>query len=469
MSAPLWTSEDAVVATGGQAQGRPWQATGLSIDTRSLVPGDLFIALTDRRDGHDFVGQALAAGAAAALVSRLPDGLGPDAPLLLVDDVLAGLRALAAHRRAATRARVIAVTGSVGKTSTKEMLRAALAPFGAVHAAEKSFNNHWGVPLTLARCPLDCDFAVVEIGMNHPGEIAPLALLSAPDIGLITTVAPAHLEAFGRIEGIAEEKASLFSGVRSGGVAIWNADLPTSPILRHAAAAAAQSVSFGQSAGTDVTLRRAANDRDGLGFDLEMDDQQLAGRLSVPGLHLAMNAAAVLATVRALGLDPVVALERLACWSPPEGRGTRTTLALLGGGEIVLIDEAYNANPASMAAALDTLASTEARPGRRVAVLGDMLELGPDEGMLHAGLAALPAFGALDLVHCVGPRMRHLWQAMPAAQRGLWAESAEALVEQVGQIARAGDVVMIKGSLGSRVGQVVMALRRMADAEERSG
>ena len=249
-----WTSDDAARATGGRAT-RDWAATGVSIDTRSLQPGELFVALKDVRDGHDFVAQALEKGAAAALVSRIPEGVAADAPLVIVPDVLKALEALGAFARARTKARVVGITGSVGKTSTKEMLRAILAGQGRTHAAEASYNNHWGVPLTLARMPADADFAVIEIGMNHPGEIAPLARLARLDVAMVTTVAPAHLEAFDSVEGIAHEKASIFDGLVPGGIAVFNADIEWTPLLAaKAAAVGAVPVSFGASKGADFRL-----------------------------------------------------------------------------------------------------------------------------------------------------------------------------------------------------------------------
>src|SRR6056297_535529 len=242
----LWTSAEAARATGGRSA-VDWQATGVSIDTRTLRPGDLFVALSAARDGHDFVAQALDKGASAALVSHVPPGVdATTAPLLIVDDVQSALEAMGRAARARTKARVVAITGSVGKTSTKEMLRTVLARQGRTHAAEASYNNHWGVPLTLARMPVETDYAVLELGMNAPGEIAPLARLARPHVALVTTIAPAHLEAFGQIEGIAHEKAAIFEGLEPGGTAIVNVDLDTSAILLDAARAAqAHVVSFG--------------------------------------------------------------------------------------------------------------------------------------------------------------------------------------------------------------------------------
>ena len=460
----LWTAAEAAAATGGAVRG-DWAATGLSIDTRSLVAGDLFIALTDRRDGHDFVADALAKGAAAALVSRIPEGVSMDAPLLLVPDVQGALEDLGRAARARLRGRVIAVTGSVGKTSTKEMLRAALAPICRVHAAEKSFNNHWGVPLTLARCPADVDVAVIEIGMNHPGEIAPLAAIARPDVAMVTIVAPAHLEAFpDGLDGIAREKAAIFSGLSTGGAAVLNADLPTAPILRQGAAGAARVIGFGLTEAAEARVTGLQVGSDETRFTFRFDGRAIPVRLATPGRHFAANAAGALAAVAAIGGDLQAAAEGLASWLPPGGRGTRETVRTPAGA-FALIDDAYNANPASLAAALEVLAAAEPAGGERVAILGDMLELGPDEAALHAAVAALPAMAAIGRVHCAGPRMQHLHAALPAAKRGLWAETAAELAAQLdadpGALARPGDVVLVKGSFGSRVATVVDALRRL--------
>ena len=477
----LWTASDAAAATGGRSTA-DWTATGVSIDTRSLAPGDLFVALKDVRDGHDFVAQALAGGAAAALVSRVPDGVAADAPLLIVDDVLAALERLGAAGRARTRARVIGVTGSVGKTSTKEMLRAALAGQGRVHAAEKSFNNHWGVPLTLARMPVDADFAVIEIGMNHPGEIAPLARLARPHAAMITTVAAAHLEAFDSIEAIAREKAAIFEGLEPGGAAVINGDIATFGILRDAARRAGARVrAFGAGPSnfdrvTDVRLSRETTVA-----QARLWRQKVMFKLGTPGRHFAVNAVGVLGVVKALDADVALAITGLAQWHPPEGRGTIEKLSMDAVDAhmfVELIDDAINANPTSMKAALEVLAATEPRDGlgrvshgRRIAVLGDMLELGPDEREMHRALADLPEMAVLDLVHCVGPRMRALHQALPQDRRGQWAETAAELARRAHALVDAGDVVLVKGSKGSRVSLVVDAIRKLGhplltDSEE---
>lgn len=457
MSRPLWNAAEAATATGGQATG-DWQAHGVSIDTRTLQPGDLFVALQAARDGHDFVAQALAQGAAAALVSRIPDGVAADAPLLLVDDVLAGLEAMGAHARARTQARVAAITGSVGKTSTKEMLRAALTGQGHVHAAEASYNNHWGVPLTLARMPADTDYAILEIGMSNPGEIAPLSRLGRPHVAMVTTVAAAHLQAFDNIDGIAREKGAICAGLEPGGIAILNGDLPTTPILQQAAAGF-DAQTFGTFAGcdwqvTDLQLQPGATTGQGIGPDGAFDLH-----IATEGRHFAINALGALAVARALGADQGASLTGLATWLPPVGRGTREVLDLPGGA-IDLIDDAFNANPTSLSASLDILAALSPT-GRRVAILGDMLELGPDEFAMHRDMINDPAMVAVDLVHLAGPRMQHLYQALPVEKRGIWAETADQLVAQVTSLTQPGDMVLVKGSKGSKVSLVVDALRKL--------
>ncbi|HGG06163.1 MAG TPA: UDP-N-acetylmuramoyl-tripeptide--D-alanyl-D-alanine ligase [Aliiroseovarius sp.] len=458
----LWTAHDAAAATGGTAQGE-WAAQGVSIDTRSLQKGDLFVALKDVRDGHDFVAQALDKGAAAALVSHVPNGVAPDAPLLIVPDVLAGLEALGKAARARTQARVVAVTGSVGKTSTKEMLRVVLERQGKVSAAQASYNNHWGVPLTLARLPADADFAVIEIGMNHPGEIAPLAKMARPHVAMITTIAAAHLAAFDDIAGIAREKATIFQGLEPGGVAVVNGDLDTSPVLK-AGAGGFACVTFGAGADNDYRLSDVTLQGDSTIIQAALPEGPQLLRLSCAGRHFASNALGVLAVVDALGGDVTLAARDLSLWQPHAGRGVRETVVLdpVEGLAFTLFDDAYNANPTSMAAALEVLSVAETgRAGRRIAILGDMLELGPDEGRMHQDLAALPWMDAVDKVHCVGARMHALWQDLSAEKQGQWVEKAEDLLPRIHRLVRPGDVVLVKGSLGARVGQVVDALRKL--------
>ena len=473
----LWTARDAAEATGGTAIG-DWAASGVSIDTRTLQPGDLFVALKDVRDGHEFVAQALEKGAAAAMVSHVPEGVASDANLLVVEDVLPALEAMGIAARARTKAQVVAVTGSVGKTSTKEMLRDVLKGQGRTHAAEASYNNHWGVPLTLARMPADTEFAVIEIGMSNPGEIAPLARMARPHVAVITTVAAAHLEAFENIDGIAREKAAIFQGLEPGGVAIFNGDIANWLILHEAANAnASKIIRFGAQTRNDYQLTQVT-----LGDEVTIaqalaGDEKLLFKLGVAGRHFAHNALAVLAAVEVMGGDLAVACSDLQAWVPPGGRGQREVLELDPGDDtltIDLIDDAFNANPTSMAASLEVLAAATPTEGigridkgRRIAILGDMLELGPDEAALHAGLADLPAMAELTLVHCVGPRMQALWEALPEAQRGKWVATAEELAQGVPRLIDAGDVVLVKGSKGSKVSLVVEALRKVARRRER--
>ena len=474
----LWTSDEAVAATGGRTTA-PWAAGGVSIDTRTLQPGDLFVALKDVRDGHEFVAQALEKGAAAALVSRVPDGLSSGGPLLVVPDVLKALEDLGRTARARGRARVVGVTGSVGKTSTKEMLRVVLGGQGRVHAAEASYNNHWGVPLTLARMPPEADFAVIEIGMNHPGEIAPLSRMARPDVVVVTTVAPAHLEAFESVEGIAHEKAAIIEGLQPGGVAVLNADIATSAVLQaKAKAAQARAVTFGAAEGADYRLVSVQIGEDSTVVRATRQGQPVLYKVMSPGRHFAANGLAVLAVADALGLDPVISATDLGHWHPPAGRGVRERIVL----DLVeetgfdLIDDAFNANPASMTASLEVLVN--ARPqdgigsrakGRRIAILGDMLELGPTEAALHAAIAETPGLAAIDLIHCVGPRMKALHAALPRAQRGDWVATAAELVPRARQLIDAGDIILVKGSKGIKVSLMVDALRKLGQPAAAQG
>ncbi|MDE9449391.1 UDP-N-acetylmuramoyl-tripeptide--D-alanyl-D-alanine ligase [Aliiroseovarius sp. Z3] len=467
----LWRDKDAANATGGQVQGS-WSVDGVSIDTRTIQPGDLFVALKDVRDGHEFVTQALEKGAGAAMVSRIPDGVPSDAPLLIVDDVLAALEALGRAGRARTQARVVAVTGSVGKTSTKEMLRAVLSSQGRTHAAEASYNNHWGVPLTLARMPEDTEFAIIEIGMNHPGEIGPLARLTRPDVAMVTTVAAAHLEAFDDLAGIAREKGAIFEGLEPEGIAVINGDLDTTPVL--AASADGHDIEcFGEGDGNDHRLTHVSLTPDATICKAMIAGEEQLFKIASPGRHFAMNALGALVAARALGADATLAARAMTQWQPPTGRGTREEIILDApeGLSVTLIDDAFNANPTSMAAALEVLGAMQPvngvgriQKGRRIAILGDMLELGPDEVQLHADLADLPFIPAIDQVHCVGPRMQALWARLDGDQQGLWVDTAAGMSAQVHRLIDAGDVVLVKGSKGSLVSQTVDAIRKMGQS-----
>ncbi len=467
----LWTSQEAVDATGGRSTGN-WQASGVSIDTRTLQRGDLFVALKDQRDGHEFVMQAFEKGAAAALVERVPEGVPDDAALLIVPDVLGALTDLAQAARARTKAKVIAVTGSVGKTSTKEMLRSALEKQGAVHAAEMSFNNHWGVPLTLARMPVDTRFAIVEIGMNHPGEIAPLSKITKPHVAVITIVAAAHMAAFGSIEEIATAKAEIFDGFTGDGTAILNRDIGTSELLRNAAKKAkADIIGFGQNAAADFRLLDVIAQPNGSTVKAAIRNHTHIFKLSAPGEHFAVNALAVLAAVEAVGADVAVAALDLTNWQPPQGRGRRSWIVLdtvRTEQRLELIDDAYNANPTSVAAAFQVLSAAtpvdglgRKRAGGRIAMLTDMLELGGEEIQIHRDLATLKSLETFEKIHCAGPLMRHFHEALPTQVQGEWHETAELLALRVHDLLDAGDVVMVKGSKGSRASVVVDAIRKL--------
>ena len=461
----LWSGAEAAAATGGRLRG-DFAATGLSIDTRSIRTGEMFVALKDQRDGHDFVGDAFARGAAAALVSRVPEGLGDDCPLLLVDDVLAGLERLARAARRRAPAKVVAVTGSAGKTSTKEMLHDILAGQGRTHAAQASFNNHWGVPVTLARMPRNAEFGVIEIGTSNPGEIAPLARMAAPDVAIITNVSAAHLEAFADIAAIADEKSAIFEGLAPGSFAVINADLAVTPRLIDAAhSQSARVVTFGVAEGCDFRATSIALHDHATVVQADTSLGPLLFKTGAAGRHFAMNALGALTAAAALGADLALAATEIAAWSPPKGRGAREIVLLDPVREnsgLTLIDDAFNANPASMAAGLEVLAaSAPAGTGRRIAVLGDMLELGPGEAAMHRDIAALPSIAAIDLIHCAGPRMQRTWEALPPEKRGEWVQNADDLAARMRGLIQPGDVILVKGSKSSHVSRVVDAIRKM--------
>ncbi len=465
----LWTASDAAAATRGQVRG-DWTVNGISIDSRTTMRGDLFVALKDQRDGHDFVAAALAAGASAALVDHVPVGLAPDAPLLVVPNVLKALEDLARAARARMNGVVIAVTGSAGKTTTKEMLRMALGRQGKTHAAERSFNNHWGVPLTLARMPADTEFAVIEIGMSNPGEIAPLSKLARPHVAMITTIAPAHLAAFDDLAGIAHEKAAIFEGLEPEGVQIVCANLEQTAldVLHQTSTGAERRIWFGSKADNPWHITDVSLTTDRSIVQAMTPEGPLIFKLAAPGKHFALNALGALAAVTAAGADAIVAAHDLAGWRPVQGRGTRETIALdlVHDDETLdLYDDAFNANPASMAAALGVLANHARGKGnvrpRRVAILGDMLELGADEADLHRAIAGLKALRKIDLVHTVGPRMRHLHDTLKPKRRGQHFDTAQQAAARAHRLVRAHDAVLVKGSKGSQVSLVVDAIRKL--------
>lgn len=464
--APLWTGLGLIAPLRARvAGGVPAAVTGVSIDTRTLEAGDLFFAITgDNSDGHDYVGRAFAAGAAACVVNEgHADALAGTGPLLVVDDVLASMEALGRAARARTEARVIAVTGSVGKTSTKEALRVALTPAGSVHASAASYNNHWGVPLTLARMARDTRFCVAEIGMNHAGEITPLTAMVRPHVAIVTMVAPVHLEFFPSVEAIADAKAEIFSGLELGGVAILNRD---SPYFEQLDAAARRSPAglvstFGSHEHADARLLAIEAAPTHSQVRACIVGREIEFRLGAPGRHLAENAMAVLLAAHAVGADLEVAAAALAFFQAGKGRGERATVVTTDG-PFTLIDESYNANPASMRAAIGLAGTVPPATGSaRVAVLGDMLELGGTSPDLHAALAEDLAAAGFDRVFAAGPMMRALAEALEARSIAAeWRTDAAALAPVVVDAVRAGDIVLVKGSNGSRMASVVAELKQ---------
>ncbi|MCA1457853.1 UDP-N-acetylmuramoylalanyl-D-glutamyl-2,6-diaminopimelate--D-alanyl-D-alanine ligase [Bradyrhizobium sp. BRP22] len=465
MSTPLWTSAAMVDAMRAATQGRlPSGVTGLSIDSRTLRPGEAYFAIKgDVHDGHAFVDAALKAGAALAVVEKAQrDKFPADAPLLIVDDVLAGLVDLAHASRARLNARIIAVTGSVGKTSTKEGLRHVLSAQGETHASVASFNNHWGVPLSLARCPASARFAVFEIGMNHVGEITPLVKMVRPHVAVITTVEPVHLEFFSGIEQIADAKAEIFLGLEPDGAVVLNRDNPQFArlVTRAKELGISRIVSFGMDSQSDARLIDVSLHAVCSAVHANILGHDVTYKISMPGRHMAMNSLAVLAGASLIGADLARAALSLSQLEAPAGRGARRILEI-GTGEATLIDESYNANPASMAAALNVLGRAQLGPqGRRIAVLGDMLELGPTGPALHRALAEAVSANNIDLVYCCGPLMRNLWDALSSARRGGYADSSASLETQAVAAIRPGDAVMVKGSLGSKMKRIVNALEK---------
>ena len=393
------------------------------------------------------------------------------APLLVVGDTLEGLRDLAAAARMRNFGKRVAVTGSAGKTSTKEILRAVLSSAGAVHAADKSFNNHWGVPLTLAKLPMRADFGVFEIGMNHPGEITPLTGLVRPHAAIVTTVAAAHLEFFKSVEEIAEAKAEIFSGLAPGGIAVLPFDNEFFPLLKKRAekAGAASFVSFGEKDGADFQLLNYKAHGAGAQLKAKIKGKPHEFAIGIPGRHQAGNMLAALAAAEAVGAPLEPAIRALANITPAEGRGARAKI-IVDDGEATLIDESYNANPASMMAAIGLLGASEPdKSGQRIAVLGEMLELGPDGPALHASLAKALVAAKVDRVYAAGQLMRHLWDQLPPNMRGLHAGDAVGLVGPVLDAVGNGDIVMVKGSNASKVSAVARALKDSGKEENIEG
>ena len=461
---PLWSARTLAGVCDGVVDGPlPAAITGISIDTRTIAPGDLFVALKDQRDGHDFVSAAFKAGAAAALVTKSYKRQAGDGALIKVDDPLRALEDSGRIARFRTDAKIVAVTGSVGKTGTKEMLRLCLARAGRTHASEKSYNNHWGVPLSLARMPVETHFGIFEIGMNRAGEIGPLARMVAPDVGLITTVEAVHLAHFHSITEIAEAKAELLTGLSSGGIAILNRDNPFFDLLSSRAdERSLRIIAFGTHKDADVRLDTEDLGSDGSHVTAHVHGRPISYRVGAPGRHYVMNSLAVIAAIDALGADLEACVQALADISAPAGRGARTEIALTVG-KLLLIDESYNANPASMAAALANLGAVPRTAfARRVAVIGDMRELGAEAGTLHRNLKGAIQAAKVDLVFACGEHMRALYETLPDTQRGACTRTSLELVPLLAARLAPGDAVMIKGSLGTNMAPLVKTVREIS-------
>ena len=460
---PLWTSAEIIAATGGTLSGAAFEAGGITYNSREIVPGDLFLALRGARDGHDFAAAAFAAGATGAITEHPVEG----GPCVVVADTLRGLEALGMAARDRTPARRGAVTGSVGKTSVTQAIKAGLDLAGPSHASIKSYNNHIGVPLTLSRMPRTTERAVFEIGMNAPGEIAPLSRMVRPHAACVTTVGPVHIEAFADGEaGVAAEKAAIFEGLADDGVAIFNADVVFAPVLDGAARrAGARVATFGSAAGCDARLIDFQPHDTGARVRAELFGKAVDFELAQSGFHWGLNSLCVLLMLDALDVPLDTALAALSEFQPLAGRG-QTVVVHAPGGAFTLIDESYNANPLSMAAGFRSLGARPlpATGGRRIVVLTDMLELGDQSEALHKGLAGPIEAAGLDLVHAAGPEMKRLYDDLPGSRQGLWRETAAELAAEAAMLVGPGDIVMVKGSNGSKAALIAKALAALGGA-----
>ncbi|MBA3879243.1 MAG: UDP-N-acetylmuramoylalanyl-D-glutamyl-2, 6-diaminopimelate--D-alanyl-D-alanine ligase [Sphingobium sp.] len=454
----LWTSAEIAAATGGTASA-DFTVDGVAFDSREVGPDDLFVALKGATtDGHKFLDQVFSRGAGGAIVSTPPAN--PDSPHVLVPDTMAALKALAHASRARMAGPVIGVTGSVGKTGTKEMLFACLdrAAPGAVHRSVKSYNNHTGVPLSLARMPADSRYGVFEMGMNHAGEIAALTRIVRPHVAIITTVASVHIEFFKDEAGIADAKAEIFEGLEPGGTAIIPYDnVHRDRLIAAALAVGARIVTFGLGEGADVrAMETMRSPGGGTYVTARLLGRELGFTIGQPGAHLVSNALAVLAAVEAVGADVALAGLALADMGGLAGRGARINVALEGGGNALVIDESYNANPTSMRATLAVLAAEPA--ARRIAVLGQMGELGADSAAFHAGLAEpLLAAGVAHAI-LVGEGMQPLANALEGQLEFVHVPDASAARAALIALLADGDAVLVKGSNSVGLSAVVAAL-----------
>ncbi len=444
-----WTAHEIAQAVGAKTTGE-WFATGVSKDSRELNPGDLFIALKGPKvEGTDYVASALEAGAAGAIVDRIPTDYEKDSRLILVKDTFQALNDLAKAARARSKAKIIAITGSFGKTGTKDATSLLLSHFGSVQASERSFNNHWGVPFTVSNISPKLDFGVIEIGMNHAGEIAPLSRIARPDVALITTIREMHIEHMGSLENIAAEKSEIFAGMAEGGTAVLNRDDLMFPKV-HAAAKAKKLkvITFGTHKEADCRLVKCTIDEGWLWAEAMVDKTLFTYRIPVIGEHWALNSLGVLGVIKALGLDVIEASKVFLKLVLPEGRGVQHQVNFKQG-KITIIDESYNAGPDSMKAALKVLGTlVPAGTGKRIAILGDMRELGPKAQEIHEGLKTDLLANKVDLVFTCGEKMEHLHRSLPEKMRGAHALEVADLIPSVVRCVQPGDIIMIKGSKG---------------------
>ena len=475
MAEVLWNKLTAEAATLGQCKSF-WEASGISFDTRRINEGDLFIALPGERDGHDFVKSAFDRGAAAAMVTKIPKGFDQKDKLLVVDDVMKALVRMAKIARNESKATFIGITGTSGKTSTKDMGGLVFKSFGKTHFSDKSYNNILGCSLTLATIPKDTEYALVEIGTNNIGEIAELSQIVKPDHVIITDVSIGHIEGLKSLDNIVEEKASICLGQKKKGVAI----IPTSiekfsQLKATIERLGSRVISFGEDESSDVKIRNTEVESTFVVAKiLDQEKNLLDLKLKTAGKHYVNNATALLTLTASLKLNPSKAILALGEWIPSAGRGKVSKIKFKNGNShitIHLIDESYNANPSSIRCSLETLATifthkkNKRKHKRRIAVLGDMLELGSSEVKEHVNISKFAKLSQIDKIYCVGPRMRKFYDVLASSKKGSWTETAQEMQNVLLNKLKNGDIVMIKGSFSMRMNTIVSELKRLNNLE----
>mgnify|MGYP001170518252 CR=1 FL=1 len=455
----LFTDVEIHEAVGGRITKRNWSVKGVSIDSRTILKGELFIAIQAERDGHNFIISAIQNGAAAAIVTRIPKDLPSNFPCLLVKDSLKALNDLAHFSRQRYQGKLVAVTGSVGKTSTKAMLSQVFSKFGNTYSSPQSYNNYLGVPLTLVNIPLGTQYVVCEIGMNSRGEIEPLSKLASPDIGIITNISPAHLASFNSLEGIAEEKAMICSGLASNGILIYPNDTPyAKSIVKMINKKKVRKLTFGFKPAADVYLKKIGSKKNKTSLDVNIKHiKNFSFDLDALGSHHAVNSLTVLGTIFDLGLNLDKAVNYLRTWRPGDGRGKILDLKLKKGSKdllIKVIDESYNCNPSSLKASLEVVKNLsfdfdkvwKGKPFQRIAILGDMLELGAQAKKFHKDIADLESMSCFDRVHCIGELMENLYCGLSHKIKGLSVRDPKDLLPHLLSTIQDRDVYVVKGS-----------------------